>query len=276
MKSKRDKILLVTNGNLASMLALKDWLSLDISRIQAVYVTKRLPSSRSNLSGIYFMFLNCGFRYTMFKIWLNIIAPTILMLKGRPHSVISLLDQYQFKGHVRKVVSMNDPTVISEIKNIEFDTLVSFSATHRFGNELLSLPKDGAINVHYGALPKFAGLSPYFWHLHEQDVEFGVTLHNISAQLDAGSIISQPKHKITHTDALGLLIDMAKNVSPLLIDYFASSVEKETPIKQNLQDRSYYGHPAHHQVKSFSQNGYSFSTKKSRRLFLEAAYSASN
>ena len=268
MGPKQKKVILVSNGNLASMIALKDWLKKDLSLLQAVYITTRLPSAKNNFQGLLNLYINCGFRYTFFKVWINLIAPIILKVTGHPHSVTKLLKECDFKGPIRHVVSVNDPVVINDMKKLEADTLVSFSAAHRFSNEVLSLYSDTSVNVHYGTLPRFAGLSPYFWHLYEQEEMYGVTLHNISEQLDAGTIIAQPRCLIGSKDALGLLIEMSKSVSHLLIEYFERTDVDKNSVQQDLKARTYYGHPTKKQVKLFFENGYRFSTRDSRAQFL--------
>ena len=52
------------------------------------------------------------------------------------------------------------------------------------------------INLHNGPLPKYRGVSPINWALKNDEVEHGVTIHEITAGIDDGPIISQVKYSI--------------------------------------------------------------------------------
>ncbi len=58
-------------------------------------------------------------------------------------------------------------------------------------HEALSVPAIGCFNLHPSALPAYRGPDPVFWQFRDGVNEMGVTLHRMSAQLDAGGIISQ-------------------------------------------------------------------------------------
>ena len=58
-------------------------------------------------------------------------------------------------------------------------------------HEVLSVPAIGCFNLHPSALPAYRGPDPVFWQFRDGVSEMGVTLHRMSAQLDAGDIISQ-------------------------------------------------------------------------------------
>ena len=52
------------------------------------------------------------------------------------------------------------------------------------------------INLHNSPLPKYRGISPINWALKDGCNEHGVTIHEITAGVDNGSIISQIKYSI--------------------------------------------------------------------------------
>ena len=53
---------------------------------------------------------------------------------------------------------------------------------------MLEAATRAAINAHYALLPRYAGLSPYFWYLRNREVECGATLHQMVSKLDAGNM----------------------------------------------------------------------------------------
>lgn len=263
MSSNRnaEKIILITNGNFISMVALSKWLSIQGHIISDIYITKKLPSSRNNWHGVMDMLKKSGVKYTYFKIFVNILLPIYAKIANKPHSVASYIQFIGCSPNIYRVNSINTSDVISAIKKQNPTTIVSFSATERFTNEVVEIPEHGAINVHYGALPKYAGLSPYYWHLHNKESNYGVTMHKITSRLDAGDIIDQRISQIDEKwSALDLALEMSSHVSPMLTEYFDGS-EKNVPVRaQDIRERTYFGHPTRAQVTSFTIDGGRFLT----------------
>ena len=55
----------------------------------------------------------------------------------------------------------------------------------------LSWPAGGAFNIHPSLLPAYRGPTPLFWQLRDGVTRTGVTLHQVTEQLDAGPIVAQ-------------------------------------------------------------------------------------
>ena len=273
---KYRKVILVTNGNLASMIALKDWITEYSSTIVKIYVTFQLPSSRGNVRGSLKILWQSGFQYLFLKLWINKIAPLVIRRAGHPASVAELAKRLNPDVEVRFVKSVNDPEIIEDAKNTRPDLLVSFSATHRFSDEFLALFGDAAINVHYGKLPNFAGLSPYFWHLLKKERTFGVTLHSIHSKVDSGDIVEQNTAEITTNICLSLMLDMAIQVSPMLINFFRGSTSLADARRQDQSQRSYFGHPSKKDVRQFYSDGNSMMSSAARRRVLLIASTSSD
>lgn len=255
--SDSQRTVLITNGNLPSMLALAGWLRSHGRSLQKVYITYRLPSSKGNLSGGLEMLRNSGPAYAWLKVWINKVAPWQLRRHGLPASVGELLKFLELSVPIEPVESVKTPEVIEQVRDLSPDLLVSFSATQRFSDELIEIPETGAVNVHYGALPRYAGLSPYYWHLHNEEPVFGVTLHRIEPALDAGGIIEQRICPVgQERTCLGLLLHMAEQVSPMLNRFYEGETLLDDAIDQDLSKRSYYGHPDRRQVREFHARGY--------------------
>jgi methionyl-tRNA formyltransferase len=52
------------------------------------------------------------------------------------------------------------------------------------------------INLHNGPLPRYRGVSPINWALKNEEIEHGLTIHEITPGIDDGPIISQLKYSI--------------------------------------------------------------------------------
>jgi len=251
-----DRCVLVTNGNLLSLLSLSGFLRERGELIQKVFVTRKLPSQRSNVTGLLKMLRRTGWPYAYFKVWINAIVPARFRRLGLPGSVGDYLDVLGLPTPVEAVESVNTRRVISEVLDLAPELLLSCSATERFNQELLDAPTRGAVNVHFGALPAYAGLSPYFWHLANREREFGVTLHRMDLRLDAGPIIDQVHGDLSSSrSALDLALRMTDCAGPMLQRFFEGTTTLASVRPQDLSKRSYFGHPTRRQMRDFHRAG---------------------
>ena len=88
-----------------------------------------------------------------------------------------------------------------------------------------------AVNLHFALLPRHRGSLTSYWPIAERDGEVGVTLHELTAEIDAGPVIasrsfplppwttSQQLHETYHREAFELLTEQAPR---LLADEWTS------------------------------------------------------
>ena len=84
----------------------------------------------------------------------------------------------------------------SAIANEPFDYLFSITHLKLIADEVLSLPRIAAINFHDGPLPRYAGLNTPAWALMNQEPEYGITWHIITAGVDTGDIVAQRTYEV--------------------------------------------------------------------------------
>jgi len=65
---------------------------------------------------------------------------------------------------------------------------------------LAVFPK-GGVNIHMAPLPRFRGCSPIQWAIIEDEREMGVTLHEVTPELDAGPLIDQRRLPLLFEDS---------------------------------------------------------------------------
>lgn len=97
---------------------------------------------------------------------------------------------------------LNSPAFLDVIRGLEPDYVVSGYYGKLFGDELLSIPPGGCVNIHPTGLPRFRGLSPYFSHMLFGDDRNYITMHWLDAGADTGNIIAQASVEI-HDDETG-------------------------------------------------------------------------
>lgn len=91
---------------------------------------------------------------------------------------------------VLTTANINDPEALGFLRDCAPDLLVSAFFDQRVQETALAIPSRGSVNIHPSLLPSFKGVDPVLqaW-IHRADV--GVTLHYMTAQLDAGEILLQ-------------------------------------------------------------------------------------
>ncbi len=74
-----------------------------------------------------------------------------------------------------------------------------------------------AINIHHSFLPAFVGADPYR-RAHERGVKLiGATAHYVTAELDAGPIIDQDVTRVSHSDEVGDLVRIGKDIERVVL-----------------------------------------------------------
>lgn len=89
----------------------------------------------------------------------------------------------------RVVGNVNDRAYVAGLRRLEPDLLVSVAASQIFKNDLLSVPRLHAINIHTGRLPKYRGMMPVFWQMYDGQPEIGITIHSMTPEIDFGEIL---------------------------------------------------------------------------------------
>lgn len=85
-------------------------------------------------------------------------------------------------------------------KKLTPDWLLSINSTLILSADVLAIPAKGALNLHPGKLPEYAGLHTHQWAIRNGETEFGVTVHHMVAGLDTGPIAFQSVFAISETD----------------------------------------------------------------------------
>ncbi len=135
------------------------------------------------------------------------------------------------------VIHLNTITeeVILKLKAFKPDIIIVSCYGKRLHQSILSIPEKGCINIHPSLLPKFRGPDPLFWQYREGVSDFGVTLHRMTQDFDAGNILQQMKVWVPD----GLNINEVNNIiaqsaSELLINVL---VQLENNLVEEIQQK---------------------------------------
>lgn len=91
---------------------------------------------------------------------------------------------------VLQPLNVNEAAFVAELAALRPDFILSFQAVPILRAPLIALPRVAALNLHYGLLPRYRGVSPIAWAIINGETETGVTLHHIDTGVDSGPIVA--------------------------------------------------------------------------------------
>ena len=112
---------------------------------------------------------------------------------------------------------MRDGTALAQIKALEPDILVVVAYGRILPDDILAVPKYGAINVHGSLLPKYRGAAPIQWAVLNGDKVTGVTTMYLASEMDTGDIIYTDETEIGEYETSGELFDRLKDMGAELL-----------------------------------------------------------
>lgn len=123
-----------------------------------------------------------------------------------------------------------------------FDYLFSILNPYILSQQVLKLPRRGAINYHDAPLPRYAGSYATSWAILQGERVHGVTWHAMTELVDAGDIFQQHLFEIAEDETAWTLsakcFDAAIRLFTELIDDLAC--ESDTTRKQDLNERTFF------------------------------------
>lgn len=96
--------------------------------------------------------------------------------------------------HNIPTITPDDPNtqeIIAQIKALAPDFIFSFYYKLMIKTPLLSIPQQGALNMHGSLLPAYRGRVPVNWAIIHGETQTGATLHYMTEKPDAGAIVDQ-------------------------------------------------------------------------------------
>lgn len=128
-----------------------------------------------------------------------------------------------------------------DIKNVEdADIVVSVFYGKKISQDFISKCKK-IINLHNSPLPKYRGVRPINWALENGETSHGVTIHDITAGLDEGSIYSQCMFSIyPEIDEVFDVYNRCLDFGWALFKNTIDKIDKIKPKEQNHSEATYY------------------------------------
>jgi len=138
---------------------------------------------------------------------------------------------------------INAAEVVETIARVQPQLLCSFYFRQMMKPQVLSLPTEGALNMHGSLLPKYRGRAPVNWVLVNGESETGVTLHYMDEKPDHGDIVAQHRVPISREDtALTLTRKLAEASRSVLREHYPLLAEgRASRTPQDHGRSSYFG-----------------------------------
>lgn len=138
---------------------------------------------------------------------------------------------------VYQPTNLRDGTATELIKSLRPDILVVVAYGRILPDDMLEVPKYGAINVHASLLPKYRGAAPIQWAVLNGDKITGVTTMYLASEMDTGDIIYTAETEIGEFETSGELFDRLMVMGAELLDRTLRDIEAGT-APRTPQDHS--------------------------------------
>lgn len=138
---------------------------------------------------------------------------------------------------VYQPTKLRDGTATELIKSLDPDILVVVAYGRILPDDMLEVPKYGAINVHASLLPKYRGAAPIQWAVLNGDKITGVTTMYLASEMDTGDIIYTSETEIGEFETSGELFDRLMIMGAKLLARTLRDIEAGT-APRTPQDHS--------------------------------------
>ena len=108
---------------------------------------------------------------------------------------------------VYQPTKMRDGTVAAQLRQIAPDLIVVVAYGRILPDDILALPKYGAVNVHGSLLPRYRGAAPIQWAVLNGDRITGVSTMYLASEMDTGDVIYTAETEIGEFETSGELFD---------------------------------------------------------------------
>jgi methionyl-tRNA formyltransferase len=124
--------------------------------------------------------------------------------------------------------NVNDHAFIDGLRLLKPDLFIVAAFGQLLGQELLDIPKFGAINIHASLLPLYRGAAPIQWAIMDNKPVTGITLMKMTKGLDKGPVLYVHELIIEENETAGELFDrLAKVSGDVIVRFLKESAGKE-------------------------------------------------
>ncbi len=139
--------------------------------------------------------------------------------------------------HGIPVITVTKESIYEAIKSLKFDVLVSCGFSYILNEQVIKCARILAINIHPTLLPKYRGFRSGPYILINGEKKSGVTIHELTTDMDRGDIFLQREFEISPFDTTKSVFRKAQDLEPqMLVEFF--NLLKTDSLKRIPQDES--------------------------------------
>ena len=233
----KDKVIFFSHDSIFACLMLDYLLSQeDIEVVGVVLSTCIMRRGKMPILDYWKLFRTCGLGYILYLLYANILYP--ILDHSRFSSIKKQQKKYGFK--IINTLDVNSSGVIKQLQVLDSDYFVSGHFNQIFSEDLLTIPHKDAINIHPSLLPNWKGVDPVVSAIANDDHSFGVTVHQLTKDVDQGGIYKQKKLSTKKNS----LLETYMSLFQLGIETFVKVRGQSSLSEQNKNQGSYYSWPS--------------------------------
>ncbi|API87385.1 formyltransferase family protein [Francisella uliginis] len=233
----KDKVIFFSHDSIFARLMLDYLLSQeDIEIVGVVLSTCIMRRGKMQILDYWRLYRTCGLGYILYLSYANILYP--ILGQSKFPSIKKQQKKYGFK--IINTLDVNSSSVIKQLQVLDSDYFVSGHFNQIFSEDLLMLPHKDAINIHPSLLPKWKGVDPVVSAIANNDHNFGVTVHQLTKDVDQGGIYEQKKLSAKKNS----LLETYTSLFQLGIETFVKVRDQSSLSEQNKNQGSYYSWPS--------------------------------
>ena len=190
---------------------------------------------------------------------------------GRLSSVERLASAHEIPSLVTR--NVNDAEGRAFVGQAAPHILVSAFFNQRVGEPVLALPTLASVNIHPSLLPAFRGVDPVFYTLLGGVRRFGVSLHQMTPEFDAGDLLAQDEVAVADSASVfEITANLFRRGAEVLIEHL-DRIESGTSGVMQRSGGNYDSWPTPTQVRKFRAQGHTlFRLSDAARLLRGNSY----
>jgi len=133
----------------------------------------------------------------------------------------------------------------AKLANIAPDLVIMSCFPWRIPESLLKIPALGWWNLHPSLLPAYRGPAPLFWQAQAGEKQTGVSLHQVTSELDSGDILAQHSISMRDFKESQLEAELAYQGAKLIKQVLLKRLKGSLDVKpQSMLEANYQGFPS--------------------------------
>jgi methionyl-tRNA formyltransferase len=99
------------------------------------------------------------------------------------------------------------------LDHLKPDMVWVFAFPWRIPSHILSIPRKGFFNFHFGALPKYRGADPIFWQIKNRETKSELTIHLMTEKIDEGPVLFKQEMSLLPGTNYGIVCQHLGNLA---------------------------------------------------------------